>query len=114
MGSGLSDMAGLRGGRGKVPQSTRPSPAQRLRQQCPTVWENHRRLGWLSLGGRWRTLQRAEHTFRIASDRQQVGAGRLVGAGAALFPVAQRPEGNLIAGRKLLLCETEGTPQRFR
>ena len=58
--------------------------------EFPHTFENHRRLGCLFTQGRWRTLQRAEHAFGIAGDRHKVGAGRLVGFGAALLPVVQR------------------------
>jgi hypothetical protein len=37
----------------------------------------------------WRTLQRAEHALRIAGDHRQIGASRLIGFSAALFPIAQ-------------------------
>ena len=78
-------------------RSRSPGPPGRREITCRTdrshsasVHHAGRRCGTGSPCGSWRSLQRAEHAFGIAGDDRQIGAGRLVGFGAALFPVAQR------------------------
>ena len=50
----------------------------------------------------------AAGAFGVASDDCKIGAGRLVWLGAALFPITQRTEQDLIAGGKFLLGQAEG------
>ena len=49
-------------------------------------------------------------TFGIARYDPKVGTSRLVRLGAALFPVTQRPERDLIARGKFLLGQAESAP----
>ena len=43
------------------------------------------------------------HAFRVMGNHGQIGAGRLVGFAAALFPIAQGAERNVIPSRKFFL-----------
>lgn len=61
--------------------------------------------GW-GLGGTFR--QRLCGPFRIHGDHLQIGAGRGIGLGATLFPVAQGAERDLVAGGKRFLGQTQG------
>ena len=51
--------------------------------------------------------QRLVHVFGAAGNDRQIRLGWLIGGGAALFPVAQRAEGNAVAGGEFLLRQTE-------
>ena len=57
--------------------------------------------------------QRLMHVLGAAGDDAQIRLGRLIWGSAALFPIAQRAEGNAIAGGKLLLRQTESTTNNF-
>ncbi len=50
----------------------------------------------------------------IARNECQISPGRLVRFGAALFPVTQRADWNMIAGGKFLLRQFQCTPYDFR
>ena len=63
--------------------------------------------GELSPSTTGRRLQRPLHALGVAGDDRQVGAGGWVGFGAALFPVAQRTERDVIPRGELLLGEVE-------
>ena len=57
-----------------------------------------------------RRLQRLAHYLGFARDYGEVSARGLVGLDAALLPIAQRPERNGIARRKILLAQAECAP----
>ena len=52
-------------------------------------------------------IGRFTHGFRGASDNSQVGARGLVGFDAALFPIAQRANWNVVARREIFLANAE-------
>lgn len=53
------------------------------------------------------------HCVRVTGDCGEVGAGGLIGFGAALFPVAESAEGDLVAGGEFFLGEAEGAAEGF-
>ena len=57
--------------------------------------------------------QGAFHAFGVVSNYGQIGAGRLVGLAASLFPIAQRAERDMIPRREFFLCQGQGHGARF-
>ena len=53
-------------------------------------------------------FQGAAYAFRVTRDDGEVGTRGLVGFRTALFPIAQRADGNMIAPGKFLLREAQG------
>ena len=59
-------------------------------------------------------LQSAADAFRIIGNDSEVSAGRLIGTGAALFPISERAERDMIPHSKLFLRQLQSTAQGFR
>ena len=53
------------------------------------------------------------HCVRVTGYCGEVGAGGLIGFCAALFPVAEGAEGDLVAGGEFFLGQAEGAAEGF-
>src|ERR1700674_4019202 len=61
----------------------------------------------------WHRMQCPVDTFGIARDDGEVGFCRLVRLGAALFPIPQSAERDVVARGKFLLSQREGAAEGF-
>jgi len=57
---------------------------------------------------RW--IQSIAHSVGLTGDYGEVSARGLIGLDPALLPIAQRPDRNVIACRKIFLAETKCAP----
>jgi hypothetical protein len=58
-------------------------------------------------------FQYALHSSRAASNNRQIGLRWLIGCGAALFPIAQRAEGNMKPLGEFFLSQTQCAANDF-
>src|SRR5579863_7561011 len=61
-----------------------------------------------------RRLERLAHGVRLARDHLEIGARGLVGLDAALLPIAQRAERNVIARGKIFLAQPKRAADDLR
>src|ERR1017187_7744719 len=66
------------------------------------------------VGSVWPSIQYAVHMLRIVGDECQIGPRRLIRLGAALFPIPQCAERDVIANGKLLLRQLQGPANDLR
>jgi hypothetical protein len=57
--------------------------------------------------------QGALDAFRVMRDHDQISAGRLVWLAAALFPIVQRPDRDVVSRREFFLCQIKRSTQCF-
>src|ERR1700728_1420989 len=58
-------------------------------------------------------IERFTYSLRVAGDDGQVGARRLIRRYAALLPIAQRTNRNVIARREVFLADAKRAPNDF-